>query len=89
MKWQIQIDVHRPGGGVTTFARSMTKAREPRPDELIRISGLEFHANFVRQTDVSEWQVISRVSVTTTKLVRMVSQAMKDAGFKQINSFRR
>ena len=89
MKWRIQIDVLRPGGGVTIYTASLSQPRAPKLDEPLKVSGLTFRVCFVRQTDVSEWQVICRTKVETAAQVRAVSQAMKDAEFTVTRSFRR
>lgn len=89
MKWRIQIDVFRPGGGVTMWASTLTQKRAPTMGETIRISGLEFKFDFVRQLDVDEFQAICRVNVTTAGQVRDLKDGLTEAGFKQINSFRR
>lgn len=88
MKWQIQIDLFRPGGGVTMWASTLTQKRAPTTGETIRISGLAFQFDFVRQVDVEEWQAISRLNVATEAQVRQLRQGLTDAGFKQVGSFR-
>jgi hypothetical protein len=89
MKWRIQIDLYRPGGGVTAYAATVSKPRLPAVGEVIKISGLSFTLDFVRQTDMTEWQAISRLNVGTAALLRKVTAALKEAEFKVTNSFRR
>lgn len=84
MKWNIQVDLFRAGGGITSYTATLTRDRPPQSDEVIRISGLNFPLAIVRQTDVDTWQAISRTNVATAPQLRKLREALVDGGFQSV-----